>query len=351
MRLFTPLLTTAALTASAALTVTPLVSPAFAQTAQPGALPYSASTGVGVHNAYEQGTFPYLADALDSGASMLEIDVWTNNFASGWRVSHENPLGNKNNCTAAATPEELRANPRDQAFDGCLADLRTWSEANPGHRPILLKVEMKDGFNASNGRGPAEFDALVREQLGDALYGPGQLAGPGQTLDDAVQSDGWPSRDELAGKFLIHLIPGTVEENNPVDKLWTDREYATHLRDQSGQGALDQTTAFPAVHHAEPGDPRATRYEDETLRPWFVVFDGDASAYADGSIDTSWYAERNYLLVMSSAHAVAPAIDAREPSQEEASDRVTLLAEANASQVSSDWAGLPEVLSTVLPRG
>lgn len=348
MRPFTPLLITGAL---AAFTLAPLSSPAVAQAEGPEALPYSASTGVGVHNAYEKGTFPYFADALDSGAGMLELDVWTNIFAGGWRVAHENPLGNDNNCTAATTPEELRTNPRDQRFDGCLADMRTWSEANPGHRPILLKVEMKDGFDASNGRGPADFDALVREQLGDVVYGPGQLTGSHETLDDAVRADGWPSREELAGKFLIHLIPGTVEKNNPIDDLWTDREYAIHLRDQAAEGDLEQSAAFPAVPHAEPGDPRTDRYEDASLRPWFVVFDGDAPTYADGSIDTGWYTERNYLLIMTSAHDVPPAIDPREPSAEEASGRVAELATAGASVVSSDWAALPDVLATVLPRG
>lgn len=312
---------------------------------------YAGTTSVGVHNAYEKSTFPYLADGLDSGAGLLELDVWTNNFGGGWRVSHNNPLGNDNNCTNASTVEELRTGDRNQTLDGCLADLRTWSEAHPGHRPIQLKIEMKDGFMANSGRGPAEFDALVADKLGDAVYRPAQLRGAHATLDDAVQADGWPGRDELAGKFVIHLIPGTVEQSNPLDQLWTDEEYAQHLRAKDEDGTLDSATAFPAVLGAEAGDPRTERYE-EPLRAWFVVFDGDASRYADGSIDTSWYADRNYLLVATSAHNVAPAIDAREPSQEEAAARVAeLAAGVHPTTVTADWAGLPEVLSTVLPRG
>ncbi|WP_446463098.1 hypothetical protein [Streptomyces sp. BRA346] len=34
---------------------------------------------------------PLFADALDSGASLLELDVSTNAFGSGWRVSHGDP--------------------------------------------------------------------------------------------------------------------------------------------------------------------------------------------------------------------------------------------------------------------
>ncbi|MFE0136854.1 phosphatidylinositol-specific phospholipase C domain-containing protein [Streptomyces sp. NPDC059037] len=315
----------------------------------PGA-PYSSTTGVGVHNAYEKAKYPYFADALDSGAGMLELDVWTNVFGSGWRVSHSNPVGNDNNCENAASPAELRTKARNQSLAGCLADMKSWHDAHPGHRPILVKVELKDGFQARNGRGPADLDALLKSKLGDAVYRPGELVGGHATLDDAVRSDGWPQRSALAGKFIVELIPGTVEQGNPADTLWTDREYATHLRDLAAAGRLGEAAAFPAVLGAEAGDPRG-RYADAAIRPWFVLFDGDASAYAGGGIDTRWYADRRYLVVMSDAHNVAPAIDAVNPTEAQARERVALLARGHASIVSSDWYPLPGVLSTVLPRG
>lgn len=311
---------------------------------------YGATTGVGVHNAYEKGTYPYFADALDSGAAMLELDVWTNAFGPSWRVSHSNPVGNDNNCENASNPAELRTQARDQDLGGCLADMRAWHDAHPGHRPVLLKVELKDGFLGKNGRGPADLDALLAAELGDALYRPADLAGGHPDLDEAVRADGWPERDALAGKFVVELIPGTVEEGNPADSLWTDREYATHLRDLAAGGRLGEAAAFPAVHKAEAGDPRG-RYEDASLRPWFVVFDGDASTYANGSIDTDWYARNGYLLVMTDAHNVPPAIDPVSPPEPAARDRVVELATRQASIVSSDWHTLPQVLGMVVGRG
>ncbi|MEV3987452.1 phosphatidylinositol-specific phospholipase C domain-containing protein [Streptomyces sp. NPDC049837] len=317
--------------------------------ANPGTA-YSDSTGVGVHNAYEKAKYPYFADALDSGAGMLEIDVWTNAFGRSWRVSHSNPLGNDNNCENAAHAGELRTKSRNQDLGGCLADIRAWHDAHPGHRPILLKIELKDGFQAKQGRGPAALDALLSARLGDALFRPADLAGGRPDLDTAVRADGWPARSAMAGKFVVELIPGTVEEDNPMDTLWTDREYATHLRDLAAAGRLREAAAFPAVHHAAAGDPR-TRYADAGIRPWFVVFDGDASAYAGGSIDTAWYDSRHYLVVMTDAHKVAPAIDGTNPTETQARERVALLAGRHASVVSADWYPLPSVLSTVLPRG
>ncbi|MEV0779383.1 phosphatidylinositol-specific phospholipase C domain-containing protein [Streptomyces sp. NPDC050433] len=313
-------------------------------------LPYSSSTGVGVHNAYEKATFPYFADALDSGAGMLELDVWTNVFGASWRVSHSNPLGSDSNCVNAANAGELRTKARDQGLPGCLKDMKAWHDANPGHRPILVKVELKDGFQANGGRGPAALDALLGSTLGDALYRPADLVGGSANLDSAVQERGWPARSALAGKFVFELIPGTVEQANPLDTLWTDREYATHLRDLAAAGRLGEAAAFPAVLGAAAGDPR-TRYADASLRPWFVVFDGSASTYAAEGFDTAWYDQRHYLVVMTDAHAVPPAIDGTNPTEAQARDRVTLLAGRHASIVSSDWSPLPSVLSTVVPRG
>ncbi|WP_434600613.1 phosphatidylinositol-specific phospholipase C domain-containing protein [Streptomyces sp. A5-4] len=310
---------------------------------------FSATTGVGVHNAYEKAKYPYFADALDSGAALLELDVWTNVFGSNWRVSHSNPFGNDNNCENAANADQLRTKARNQNLGGCLADIKAWHDAHPGHRPIVLKLELKDGFQGKNGRGAAQLDALLGEKLGDALYRPADLAGGHGTLDTAVRADGWPARSALAGRFVVELIPGTVEEGNPADTLWTDREYATHLRDLAAAGRLRDAAAFPAVHRAEGGDPRV-RYADASIRPWFVVFDGDASAYTGGSVDTGWYARNRYFLIMADAHNVVPAIDGTNPTEAQAIERLSLLAGRHASIISADWYPLPRVLAAVVPR-
>lgn len=313
-----------------------------------GSSKFSATTGVGVHNTYDKTKYPYLADALDTGTSLIELDVWT--YLGSWMVRHDLGVSNDNNCENASSPADLRVKGVDQDFGGCLADLRAWHDAHPGHRPIVVKVELKNGFEADNGYGPAEFDSLVKSKLGGAVFRPADLRGGYPDLDTAAQADNWPTRDQLAGKFIFELIPGTVEEGNPFDTLWTDREYATHLRDLAAAGSLDQAMAFPAVHNAESGDPRVSRYSDPTIRPWFVFFDGDASAYVS-SVDTSWYDTHHYFLIMTDAQNVPPAIDGTSPTPQQALDRVSELAADHASLVTSDWAALPQVLSTVDDRG
>ncbi len=81
-----------------------------------------------------------------------------------------------------------------------------------------------------------------------------------------------------------------------------------------------------------------------------MVFDGDAAAYVNG-IDTSWYDTNHYLLTMTDAHNVAPAISGTDPTADQARTRTELLARAHASIVSSDWRKLAAVQSLVLPRG
>ena len=66
-------------------------------------------TTVGVHNTYQKATFPYIADALDSGTGLIELDVWADSLTRQWRVNHE-LFGQSNNCTAGG----LRTGSRDR---------------------------------------------------------------------------------------------------------------------------------------------------------------------------------------------------------------------------------------------
>ena len=318
-------------------------------------LPFSGTTGSGLHNTYDPATFSYLAQALDTGTSMIELDVWDDFVTQEWKVSHSNPLGNSNNCVNASSPADLYTGGQNKDLESCLDDVRVWLGAHPGHGPLIIKLELKAGFQATYGMSPAKLDQSISAHLGNLVYKPSDLlAKPGggtyASLDEAATAGNWPTRQQLAGKVLLEVIPGTFEESNPTDSLWTDREYAGYLKTLQSQGKLSQANIFPAVHNAAAGDPR-TRYSDTTLRPWFVVFDGDAATYLNGSIDTSWYDTHHYLLIMTDAQNVPPTLDDVNPTSADAQARVAQLAAAHASIASNDWKGLPDVQSLVVPRG
>lgn len=319
-----------------------------------GSLSLASATTVGIHNTYDPSAYGYLAQSLDSGASLIELDTWVNIFTGAWNVSHTDPVGDDNNCVSATSASQLYSGSTDHDLGSCLDDIRLWMGAHPGHGPIMIKIELKVGFDQSVGMGPAALDSLIKQHLGSMVYRPADLlAKPGggsySNLDAAAKAGNWPTRSALAGKAVIEAIPGTVEQDNPFDSLWTDVEYADYLRDLAANGNAGQAEIFPSVLGASSGDPR-TRYTDTTIRPWFVVFDGDAATYL-GGIDTSWYDTNHYLLVMTDAQNVAPALDDTAPTAAQAQARVAQLAAAHASVVSCDWHGLTTVLPEVLPRG
>ncbi|SCL19109.1 phosphatidylinositol-specific phospholipase C domain-containing protein [Micromonospora inyonensis] len=330
-----------------ALVATLLVTGSPAQAVDPTTR-VSAATTVDTHNAYERDTYPYLAQALDARPGMIELDVWPDIITRQWRVSHSNPLGNDNNCVAATSADQLYTGTRNKNLEHCLDNIQLWLAAHPDTGPLHLKLELKTGFSSRTGQGPVQLDAVLAARLGSRVYRPAELRGGHASLDAAARADAWPTRQQLAGRVIVHLIPGTVEQGNPTDSLWTDVEYARHLNALAAAGTLASAQAFPAVHKAQAGDPRV-RYADATLRPWFVIFDGDAAAYGTGGIDTSWYDNNHYLLVMTDAQNVPPAVGDTDPVAARA--RVAELAARHASVASADWAAIPEVVDDVLDRG
>jgi hypothetical protein len=301
----------------------------------------SAVTGTGLHNTYEPARFGSLGQALDrltetgdGGPALVELDVWT--LWRRWIVKHDLPAlpAGTNNCVQGTS--------RNQDLATCLANLRAWSTVHPGHPLIVVKVELKNGFAASSGLGPAQFDALLRDRLG-SLYTPGDLRGSYPDLDTAAAADNWAALSALRGRFLVLVQTGTFEESNPLDTLKTDVEYATYLRANPG-------AAFPVVkRNGATGDPRA-RYA-AALRPWFVSVDTDAAGFAAlPATQRAWYGQRHLFVVDTDVHTIPPALDQYAPTTAQATARVQLAACQQASIASADWGAVPG-WTHAYPRG
>lgn len=301
----------------------------------------SAVTGTGLHNTYEKARFARLTAGLDrltetgdGGPALVELDVWT--MWRRWIVKHDLPVlpAGDNNCVRGST--------LNQDLGQCLANLRSWHEAHPGHPLVVVKLELKNGFAASRGFGPAQLDALLRAQLGAAaLYRPADLlARPDGSayadLDTASAADNWATLDALRGRFMVLAQTGTFEESNPADTLKTDVEYSTYL--SAGPTAA---AAFPVVkRNGVTGDPR-TRFA-AALRPWFISVDTDAAGFAAlPAAQRAWYAGRRLFVVDTDIHAIPPALDRYAPTPAQAVARVQLVACDQASIASSDWGTVP----------
>jgi hypothetical protein len=104
------------------------------------------------------------------------------------------------------------------SFVACLVDVKTWSDAHPGHLPIAILVEAKDdvipdplglGFTVPLPFDTAAFrdlDAEIRSVFSDdRILLPDDVRGHKTSLEQAVQRRGWPALGELRGRVLFLL--------------------------------------------------------------------------------------------------------------------------------------------------
>lgn len=165
-----------------------------------------------------------LSEQLDMGLRNLELDVF------------HDPMGGK-----YASPKSLAMLPEGTVFDAknelqepgiklfhvqdldvqshhllfknALLELKNWSNENPGHHPIFILINAKDGqvpMTVSplsfTGTALDSIDLEVRTYLGmDKLITPDQVRGDYESLEKAVLAGNWPELDVARGKFLFVL--------------------------------------------------------------------------------------------------------------------------------------------------
>ncbi|WP_213947074.1 phosphatidylinositol-specific phospholipase C1-like protein [Luteibacter sp. dw_328] len=117
-----------------------------------------------------------------------------------------------------------------QPFTACLAELRAWSKAHPGHTPLFVLVETKqDPLKVKiptvtpEPFTPAVFDALDAEIASvfprNEMVVPDDVRGGHASLDEAVRQGGWPTVDKARGKVVFLLdqrkMEGVYSEGHP----------------------------------------------------------------------------------------------------------------------------------------
>ncbi|MEM6328892.1 MAG: Ca2+-dependent phosphoinositide-specific phospholipase C [Planctomycetota bacterium] len=131
---------------------------------------------------------------------------------------------------------------------GALEVLRVWSDANPGHLPVVVTMNLKDGKSpVPGGVEPLPFDAaaldaldaVLRAGLGeDKLLTPDMVRGDAATLERAVRTRGWPRLSAVRGRFLF-----AADEGGAKRRAYT-----------AGRPSLEGRVMFTT---AAPGSPDA----------------------------------------------------------------------------------------------
>jgi len=154
-----------------------------------------------------------LPDQFQLGIRQIELDVWSD--PKGGKYAHP------------SLPQSLGLPPPDPAvmdkpgfkvihvadvdtnstcltFVLCLRQVKTWSDAHPGHAPIMIDVEMKDTSVT-----PATFDALdaeIRSVLtASELITPDDVRGSDPSLGHVIRTRGWPTLGAVRGRIMFML--------------------------------------------------------------------------------------------------------------------------------------------------
>ncbi|MEO7328080.1 MAG: Ca2+-dependent phosphoinositide-specific phospholipase C [Minicystis sp.] len=156
----------------------------------------------GTHNSYHIETpgntlvdWHYTMPPLDQqlsveGVRQIELDLHLDSLESDFEILHLKSLDEMTTC------KTLRE---------CLTVIGTWSGAHPGHLPLYLQFEAKNGYTPEDAEGffsklHAEILAvLVRERL----VTPDEVQGDATTLGEAVAAKGWPTLTQTRGRIIL----------------------------------------------------------------------------------------------------------------------------------------------------
>jgi len=174
---------------------------------------------------------PSLDAQLSSGVRQLEIDIYAD--TGGGRYAHPANLKFVSAMNLPADPpfdpnglflkpgfkvmhaQDIDYRSNCQPLTGCLAVILNWSTAHPGHLPIFVLIETKEGrshpeFQVDPEKfTPSVFDALdkeIRSVFEPArMIVPDEVRGRHATLEEAVLAGEWPSLDSARGKVVFLL--------------------------------------------------------------------------------------------------------------------------------------------------
>ena len=245
---------------------------------------------IGTHNSYHAGIAPNeskiwqakYADAykaldyqhqplpqqFDSGVRQIELDIYAD--SKGGLYAH--PSG-PSMVAAAKFPPDSEFDPNGimnkpgfkvmhvqdvdyrstcQPFIACLQQVREWSHAHPGHVPIFILVETKQGkprgevhLTEPESFTSATFDLLDAEIRSvfppSEMITPDDVRGKYETLNEAVLAGNWPTLASARGKVVFLM------DQRPVGPVYL-----------AGHPSLRGRVLFT---NAEPGEPDAAFIE------------------------------------------------------------------------------------------
>jgi len=188
-----------------------------------------------------------LDQALFEHTRAFEFDIHFRNYHPGeFDVYHTD---NQDNSTC-------------YALEDCLELMRRIDYVLPQHEPINFIIELKEAVGSLWGNSgcpvcyqdhhPSDLDRVLWERLGSRIYTPREFlerCPAGYALRDCAREYGWPTVDELRGRYIINVIG-----NDSVAVFQNAQSYSTYTDDDGG---VINRAAFPlrSVFESSADDP------------------------------------------------------------------------------------------------
>lgn len=169
-------------------------------------------------------THPPLTTQLNRGLRTFELDVWADSqggrFASPllpeiFNLDGPRPTGMGQPGVKVFHIQDIDFMSQCPTLIGCLTEMRSWSDANPGHLPIIINIELEESalpfpFDATqiepfDEANLVALDDEIRSVLGDRLITPDDVRGDSVDLRTALVDHGWPTLAASRGRFLFFL--------------------------------------------------------------------------------------------------------------------------------------------------
>lgn len=110
------------------------------------------------------------------------------------------------------TTNDWRTNGVDFAL--ALEEIKIWSDLNPGHIPLNIMIQVRNGWSAYNHKyrkfsydDIVKFDKLMSDTFGDSrIIKPSDVIGERDSVRQGVEQDGWPLLSECRGKVFFSIL-------------------------------------------------------------------------------------------------------------------------------------------------
>lgn len=213
---------------------------------------------------------PTLTQQLALGVRQFELDVWADPSGGAYSMATAAASGSVPAFSLDRSVEHpgllvpglkvmhiANIDPYSSciSFKSCLQEIKVWSDANPGHVPLMIMVEVKDQnslpdtFNAVPGLQAwvaTDYDALDAEIRAvfsaDEIITPDQVQGTYPSLNAAVVAGQWPTLAQSRGKVMFTNC-ACLAARHRTDYLRADGSLSGRVMFTNSSGMADGASA------------------------------------------------------------------------------------------------------------